>query len=64
MYLVHYIVPFTLPLLLSNISIPVFIKFIIVSVSTLVFSYAFSAFIMKPLSNLTQRYKICWFYGY
>jgi hypothetical protein len=50
MYLVHYIVPFTLPLLLSGISIPVFIKFSIVSIVTLIFSYALSA-CMKLLNN-------------
>jgi hypothetical protein len=55
MYLVHYIVPFTFPLLLSNFVIPVFIKFIIVSVFTLVFSYAFSTFIMKRLSKNTKK---------
>jgi hypothetical protein len=42
MYLGHYIVPFTFPLLLSSVSIPVFIKFVIVSVVTLIYSYGFS----------------------
>ena len=55
MYLVHYTVPFTFPLILSNVSIPVFIKFIIVSIFTLVFSYAFSVLIMKPLSKNTKK---------
>ena len=55
MYLVHYIVPFTFPLLLSNIPIPVFIKFIIVSIFTLIFSYAFSVFIVKPLLKNTKK---------
>ena len=49
MYLVHYIIPFTFPLLLSKIALPVFIKFGIVSIVTLVFSYALSAFIINPL---------------
>jgi hypothetical protein len=51
MYLVHYIVPFTFPLILSNIAIPVFIKFIIVSIVTLIFSYAFSILTMKRMSK-------------
>jgi hypothetical protein len=55
MYLVHYIVPFTFPLILSYVSIPVFIKFIIVSIFTLIFSYASSAFIMKPLSKTIKQ---------
>jgi hypothetical protein len=55
MYLVHYIVPFTFPLILSQISIPVFIKFIIVSIITLLFSYSFSIFIMKPVSKIIGK---------
>jgi hypothetical protein len=55
MYLAHYIVPFTFPLILSQISIPVFIKFIIVSIVTLLFSYSFSIFIMKPVSKIIEK---------
>jgi hypothetical protein len=51
MYLVHYIVPFTFPLILSNVIIPVFIKFIIVSIVTLIFSYVSSILIMKLMSK-------------
>jgi hypothetical protein len=54
MYLVHYIIPFTFPLLLSHISIPIIIKFIIVSIVTLVFSYGFSIFIMKFFQKKRQ----------
>ena len=52
MYLAHYIVPFTLPLLLSTFAIPAFAKFGIVAIITVIFSYAVSAFILKPLSKL------------
>jgi hypothetical protein len=54
MYLVHYIIPFILPLILFDIPIPTFIKFTIVSGVTWLFSYGFSVFIMKPLSRVKK----------
>ncbi|MDR1325018.1 MAG: acyltransferase family protein [Treponema sp.] len=51
MYLIHYIVPFTFPLILSHAVIPILIKFIIVSIVTLIFSYAFSILTMKRMSK-------------
>lgn len=49
MYLVHYIFPMTLPLLLSAWQDgPVFVKFLIVALATLVLSYAVSRYIVKP----------------
>jgi glucans biosynthesis protein C len=51
MYLVHYIVPFTLPLLLSCLNMPVIFKFSIVSIATILFSYTVSRFVVKPLSK-------------
>jgi glucan biosynthesis protein C len=54
MYLVHYIFPMTLPLLLSNLTaIPITVKFGIVSVSTVIFSYLISRFVLKPFPKLT-----------
>jgi hypothetical protein len=54
MYLVHYIFPMTLPLLLSNLTtIPTIVKFGIVAVSTVLFSYLISRFVMKPFPKLT-----------
>ncbi|MDR2784238.1 MAG: acyltransferase family protein [Treponema sp.] len=55
MYLVHYIIPFTFPLILSGISMPTLVKFTIVSVVTLFFSYSFSVFIMKPISKIIRK---------
>jgi glucans biosynthesis protein C len=53
MYLAHYIFPMTLPLLLSNlIMVPIIVKFGIVAISTVVFSYLISRFVMKPFSKL------------
>jgi hypothetical protein len=49
MYLVHYIVPFTFPLILSHVSIPVFVKFIIVSAITLIYSYVFSGLLIRVM---------------
>jgi hypothetical protein len=49
MYLVHYIFPYSLPLLLSNLNIPVLIKFLLVSVSTIICSFIISKFIIKKL---------------
>lgn len=47
-YLVHYFFAMTIPLLLSNwVSIPVILKFIMVSVSTLILSYTISRFVIK-----------------
>jgi hypothetical protein len=54
MYLVHYVVPFLFPLMLSPISMPTFIKFLIISVVTLLFSYGFSALMMQPLSRVIK----------
>jgi len=55
MYLVHYIVPFTLPLMLSDLAVPTLLKFFFVSVVTLVFSYAFSRFVMTPMSKAIRK---------
>jgi surface polysaccharide O-acyltransferase-like enzyme len=51
MYLVHYVFPYSIPLLISNFDIPVTMKFSIVSFSTIVFSYIISRYIMKRLSG-------------
>lgn len=49
MYLVHYIFPMTVPLLLSTwIGGPVFVKFGIVALATMVLSYGVSRYIIKP----------------
>ncbi len=54
MYLVHYIFPMTLPLLLHNLTmIPTMVKFGIVAISTVFFSYLISRFVMKPFPKLT-----------
>ncbi|MDR2194889.1 MAG: acyltransferase family protein [Treponema sp.] len=55
MYLVHYVVPFTFPLILSQLFIPTSIKFIIVSIVTLFFSYGFSIFVMRPVSKVMKK---------
>jgi hypothetical protein len=55
MYLVHYIVPYTFPLLLSNLPIPVFIKFIIVSIVTLIFSYILGVLITKICPKILTK---------
>ena len=54
MYLAHYIFPMTLPLLLHNATmIPTMLKFGIVAISTVIFSYLISRFVMKPFPKLT-----------
>jgi glucans biosynthesis protein C len=54
MYLVHYIFPMTLPLLLSNLTTaPVIIKFGITAIFTILFSYLISRFVIKPFPKLT-----------
>jgi len=55
MYLVHYIVPFILPLLLNSLNIPVLMKFGIVSIVTIFFSYVVSRFVLKPVSILIRN---------
>jgi len=53
MYLVHYIFPMTLPLLLHNLTmIPTMGKFGIVAISTVIFSYLINRFVMKPFPKL------------
>ncbi len=47
MYLVHYIFPMTLPLVLSKVGIPVLMKFSIVAILTILFSFLISKFILK-----------------
>ncbi|MBN2403864.1 MAG: acyltransferase family protein [Spirochaetes bacterium] len=48
MYLIHYIIPMTLPLLLSIWGGPVFVKFGIVAAVTLALSYCVSRYVLKP----------------
>jgi len=49
MYLVHYIFPMTLPLLLSSwAGGPAPVKFVIVSISTIILSYGVSRYLVKP----------------
>lgn len=57
MYLIHYIVPNTLPLLLLGLNIPTLIKAIIVAIVTIGFSYAVSRWIMGSISNAMRKYK-------
>ncbi len=47
MYLVHYMFPMTLPLMLSGVEVGVFVKFIIVAVFTVVFSYLASKVVLR-----------------
>ncbi len=47
MYLVHYIFPITLPLMLSGLDVTAFAKFIIVAVFTVVFSYLVSKVVLR-----------------
>jgi surface polysaccharide O-acyltransferase-like enzyme len=51
MYLVHYVFPYSIPLLISNCNIPVLLKFLTVSVATIVFSYIISRYIVKKLTG-------------
>ena len=52
MYLVHYIFPMTVPLLLSTwIGGPVFVKFGIVALATMVLSYGVSRYVIKPFPH-------------
>lgn len=54
MYLVHYIFPMTLPLLLSNLStVPTIAKFGIVAIITVLLSYLISRFVIRPFPKLT-----------
>jgi hypothetical protein len=55
MYLVHYIIPFILPVFLAKLNINVLIKFGIVSIVTIIFSYIFSKYIMMPVSRLSFK---------
>lgn len=47
MYLIHYIFPMLLPLLLSYTAMPILVKFTIVAVTTLVLSFVLSEFILR-----------------
>ncbi len=47
MYLVHYMFPMTLPLMLSRVEVGAFVKFIIVAVFTVVFSYLVSKVVLR-----------------
>jgi surface polysaccharide O-acyltransferase-like enzyme len=49
MCLVHYIVPYLLPLALANTALPVLVKFGVAAVTTLVFSYGVSRFALGKL---------------
>lgn len=60
MYLVHYIFPMTMPLLLSTwTGGPVFVKFGIVTIVTLVLSYGLSRYIIKPFSHAVVIGLVC-----
>jgi hypothetical protein len=48
MYLIHYIFPFTLPLLIRLWGGPTIIKFGILSLFTILMSYTFSRYVLKP----------------
>jgi len=53
LYLIHYAVPMTLPVLLSYwIGGPVVLKFLIVALLTVILSYGFSRFVLKPHPKL------------
>ena len=57
MYLVHYVVPMSLPLWLSHwTAFPTMAKFALVSVATVLFSYLVSRFLMKPLAKASGVY--------
>ncbi len=47
MYLVHYIFPMTLPILLNGLEVTAFVKFFVVAVCTVVFSYLVSKVILR-----------------
>lgn len=54
MYLVHYIFPMTLPLYFCGWTKgPVLVKFGLVSIVTIIFSYLISRFDVKPYPKLT-----------
>ena len=60
MYLVHYIFPMTIPLFLSTWTEgPVFVKFGIVTVATLLLSHGISRFIVKPFPRFTVIVLVC-----
>jgi hypothetical protein len=60
MYLVHYIFPMTVPLSLSTWTQgPVFVKFGIVTVATLLLSYGISRFVVKPFPRFTVILLVC-----
>ncbi len=51
-YLIHYIFPFTLPLLLRYWEVPTIIKFGVLSVVTILFSYGLSRYALSPFLKL------------
>ena len=56
MYLIHYIFPFSLPLLLQYLQIPTIIKFSILSVLTILFSYMLNQYVFQRiLKNVIQK---------
>jgi fucose 4-O-acetylase-like acetyltransferase len=61
MYLVHYIPVMILPLLLSGLSIPAEIKWIVVSTASILISYGISRYVLKPMplmfSNARRKLK-------
>jgi len=60
MYLVHYIFPMTMPLFLSTWTEgPVFVKFGIVTLTTLVLSYGISRYIVKPYPRIVVIGLVC-----
>ena len=56
MYLIHYIFPFTLPLLLRYWKVPTVIKFALLSAVTVIFSYLLSKYVLKPVRNVSINF--------
>jgi glucans biosynthesis protein C len=54
MYLIHYVFPFTLPLLLKYWDVPTIIKFVVLSIVTIVLSYLASKFVFVALFKKKQ----------
>ncbi|WKY47507.1 acyltransferase [Eubacteriaceae bacterium ES3] len=55
MYLVHYLVPYTFPLMIANLQIPALAKFTIVSMTAIVFSYLVSRLMTVLAHKLKER---------
>jgi glucans biosynthesis protein C len=54
MYMVHYIFPFTLPLILKYLEVSSILKFGILSVGTILFSYLISRYVMKSFYQIIR----------